>query len=375
MILDLYAWVSKNTKPRGKKKFQEFRAQYKRRKFRKSYGITDHNITVMLVIKELFPSSDSSPAAPQFTLSSLCEAYINTISKRSKRYHSNMRRSFAQFIEFKNKNVDIKQITRADQRRFVDWCERKGIAGITINNYCRMLRAAFVYAEDAKTIKIEDNPFRKFKKSRENRHNNVSYTPEDYRTIRRKAVETYGQYYAMMIDAYLLFGSRDEEMTQMGWEHVDWKLHSETLTVPAEFSKIGVDRIIPLPKIIVQHFKALKEAGFERPFYFSSSHISHLWTRLRAGGKYHGKQFEGTHIAGELYDLRKTAETELKSYPINLNQDFIDILHNHKRPSISKDSYTNYNRALDTTVRPALEKLAEIFLPRNEEGDNAGEEE
>ncbi|HUI30325.1 MAG TPA: hypothetical protein VLX91_08910 [Candidatus Acidoferrales bacterium] len=139
-------------------------------------------------------------------------------------------------------------------------------------------------------------------------------------------------------------------MTKVKREFVHWD--KETMNLPPDITKTDMERIIPLPGRLLEHFKVLKQKCHARPFLPDRSTITQHWQPMREGGKYGGKDHKGTDIMGTLYDLRKTAETELKN--IGLNQDYMDILLGHKRRNIPKDHYTNYKRDLPV-VKAALE--------------------
>lgn len=343
-----------------------FKAKINKRRIHKSLGVRDLNTAVQIVKQFLLKPIDkfSKGDPPVLKVSQLCTEYIKAKPDTKKRHQQNVTVTFRVFVEFTG-DIKISLVTPkhvVDFRTFLlkRMRRRKGgkqpITGYTINNYMRRLHAGFKFAK--KMGWIETNPFEDYPKTKELRKMPNSYDPDEYRAYRGKAVEIYGEDFAKILDAYLLLGPRDEEMTRATWDYINWD--KETLTLPPEITKTDMERILPLPSRILKHFRELKEKGYPRPFFLDRSTITHRWQFMREGIFYRGESHEGTGINGTLYDLRKTAETELKN--IGLNQDYIDILLGHKRRSVPRDHYTNYRRALPV-VRAALEKYSELFFP------------
>ncbi len=308
-------------------------------------------------------------------LSALYDMYRQAFPDRNRDYLLDVKRSIDYLIE-EFGDMPVADITTSHVTRFraallkrtrtLHTGAKLPISGHRINGIMRVLRAVFHQAEREQIIPKHSNPFDDFPKTKVMKKMPRSFGPKDFAAYRQKAVEIFGEDYALMLDLYLLSGMRDEEWTKVKWEWVNWE--KEILILPPEFTKTGWERVIPLVSKAAEALKALKRRGFESPVPFSSSEVSHRWRKLRNGCTRGGVKHEGTGIPGKFHNLRKTVITRLKIF--GLHPDFIDILVGHVPNGTSATHYTDYEAALPV-VRTALEKLSTEFFSSEKDTDEA----
>ena len=308
-------------------------------------------------------------------LSTLYDMYRQAFPDRNRDYLLDVKRSIDYLIE-EFGDMPVADITTSHVTRFRAALLKRtrtlhngtkvSISGHRINGIMRVLRAVFHQAEREQIISKHSNPFDDFPKTKVMKKMPRSFGPKDFAAYRKKAVEIFGEDYALMLDLYLLSGMRDEEWTKVKWEWVDWE--KEILILPPEFTKTGWERIIPLVSKAAEALTTLKQREYESPVPFSSSEVSHRWRKLRNGCTRGGVEYKGTGIQGKFHNLRKTVITRLKIF--GLHPDFIDILVGHVPNGTSATHYTDYEAALPV-VRTALEQLSTEFFSSATDTDEA----
>ncbi len=220
-----------------------------------------------------------------------------------------------------------------------------------------MLRSAFSLAVNLG--EVEKNPFTRFQKTAILKKMPIAYDPSKYRVICNKTKEMFGKDFSKILDIYLFTGLREAEGPALRWDNIDFK--SKMLTVPAAETKKKTERRVPLADRIINILLEFKNNGYEKPIPWQSSSISHNFIHARDGWKYKGTNHTGTEIPGTFHSIRKTTVTYLKK--IGLNSDFIDVMIGHDPDGVSARHYTDYELALNDTVRVCIERMVQIFYP------------
>lgn len=337
-----------------------FRMQIDRRRINESLATNNSESAFQVAVSRYFRNGQIHLSS-NMRLSKLYDLYVNTNPDRSKSYLNDINTALNMLIDVIG-DQEIRTIREHDADRFrVALLQRKKgngdqITGVRINNIMRMCHAAFHVAERRGIIPRHTNPFFEFPRTKVFRKQPISYTPKQYGIYREKAVEIYGEEYALMLDLYLLTGCRESEWCDTQWHWIDWD--EGLLILPPEYTKTGISRKIPLVLRLLENLTILKERGYKRPVPFGASEISNRWIHLRTGERIERKTYQGTGIAGTHHSLRKTVQSELDG--MGLNSNLINGLLGHVPKSVPETFYFNYDRNIPV-IRKAIAKMAKRF--------------
>ncbi len=321
--------IQKHVKLRGRKHVLDIRLTPKYR-LRRALHTTEKDIAYQIAMELVRRASKLKGS--HYMLSSLFDEFAAAKSDLTLKYLHDMKNAHKLFLgEVNDRRIDTITYKHVTDFRVAMLKRTKkanlgevAISGYAINGYHRMLHSLFEYALKMKWI--YENPFDHFDKTNTPQIVPRAYDVSDYGVYRAKAVEIFGEYFALMLDIYLILGIRDKEGTLIKWKDIDWR--KKQLIVPPENTKKDTERIIPLPTYVAEALQQIKARRFKRAIPYHPSTLSHNWLKMRRSCRYNKRTYKGTGIGGTLHGLRRTAVTSLKM--IGLDADLHDIMVGHK---------------------------------------------
>ena len=263
-----------------------------------------------MVAQEFNHEHRAQKSEQQIIFSAFAEVYLNNYAKVKKRsWRTDEKYIRAQLKPFFGE-IDLQEITPLHVSQFMVKRQQDGVKNSTINRELTVLKKMLAMAKDW-GFKIERNPVKKgnFFSEEEYKRDRVLTVEEEQRLFKAAA-----PHLKPILSCALATGMRYSEILGLTWENVD--LDKLQITIRAEFSKSGKQRVIPICGHLqteLSRLKKLTRSGSDHVFLYEDPKTGKLRpvTTVRRAFTMACKRAEIQNL--HFHDLRHTVGSRLIS--------------------------------------------------------------